>query len=109
MKPNLRELKDKDWDNLILFNIVINSEGKTTKFFDSIVSLGTSMNYLKVGANLYQVFYSDGNFYPIFYKVISWNYLNGYKPIDYYLATEINNEVKIKKYYGNLKKYKLLN
>lgn len=109
MKPCLSELKNKDIEVLINFNILETKEGKTTKFLHSTINIGSTFTYLKVGTNLYQMFFSSGNFYPNIYKVYAWKHDPSYKPIDYYIFQKKDNDIKVFAYYGNLNKRKLLN
>ena len=107
MKPCLIELKQKELDKLIKFNILETKEGKTSNFLHSIINIGTSFTYLKVGINVYQIFFSDGNFYPQIYRVHAWQY--SYQPIDYYLFKKVDNSIKVTQYYADLNKYRKLN
>jgi type III secretory pathway component EscT len=109
MIPCLSSLKDNEIIKLIEFNILENKEGKTSEYLHSLINIGTLPTYLKIGANLYQIYFSSGNFYPIIYKVYAWKYIPIRKPIDYYVFNKVNNEIKVKQFYANLNKYRKLN
>jgi len=109
MKPCLSELKNSDIVKLIEFNVLETKEGKTSKFLHNLINIGTSFTYLKIGANLYQISFSSGNFYPQIYKVYAWQHIPSYQPIDYYLFKKVDDSIKVSQYYGNLNTYRKLN